>query len=575
MGKARMTDDVFKWAAQYAGLGWHVVPCYGAEGKTCSCFKGDQCATPGKHPVGKGWDKSASVDEEVLAEWFDGDENRNVGVLLGPKSGIVDIEFDCEEGRKTAEAFGLDTAYTPTYTSKRSTHRLFRFDGRLPDTAVVKIDGLEIRIGGGGNASQSVMPPSAHASGVSYSWVEGMSPADCEVAEIPRDLLVRITNTESESGVITSERKTPATTIVHTKIHDGDGRHEALVKYAALKCIKMLDHECAFEQQEVLATLHAINERQVVPPKSNDEVDAIFHSALVWAKTKARDHRGADVSQIKDAVEKHANGEDSKDEFRVYSASGLEYHDGEWWPGEWKLTVVHSDPVQLTLRVPFYRKCEGGQKKLYAEVALCAESYRSSGKVAEAILNATHNVVVDSVPEQWAVIWNGACAAKSKTKRAVRGLKAKLMETADEEEATAENCHYAQVAGWLLDALTMTPKPDDDDEQDTEPDPTGYPTWVRAKDGAWELWFAWSRVWEAIHRGKRQLEDGDKLRCKKMIERAAGQTILVGRAKGDGGRVRRFIRFTENHMAALERVASADFGKDGFLNSLNNSREEK
>lgn len=566
MGKARMTDDVFKWAAQYAGLGWHVVPCYGAEGKTCSCFKGDQCATPGKHPVGKGWDKAASVDEEVLAEWFDGDENRNVGVLLGPKSGIVDIEFDCEEGRKTAEAFGLDTAYTPTYTSKRSTHRLFRFDGRLPDTAVVKIDGLEIRIGGGGNASQSVMPPSAHASGVSYSWVEGMSPADCEVAEIPRDLLVRITNVSEESDD-RSAKKPAATAIVHTKVNDGQGRHESLVRFAALKCIKMLDTENAYEQQEVLATLHAINEKQIVPPKSQDEVDAIFNSALLWAKSKVKSGEIANNAAIVSAVEDHVSGRDDGDDKPVsYSASGLEYRNGEWWPGQWKLTVVHSDPVQLTLKVPYFQKVDGRSVKSYAEVPLTAEAYRNSGKVAEAILRATHTVVVDPIPEQWASIWNGSAGKPNRP--AVRGLKAKLMEEADEEAATPENCHFAQVAGWLLDALTMTPKPDDDDEQDTEPDPTGYPTWVRAKDGAWELWFAWSRVWEAIHRGKRQLEEGDKVRCKKMIEAAAGFPIRSSMARGDGGRHRRFLRFTEEHMTALERIAGADF--DGLSEKITN-----
>lgn len=564
MGKSRMSEDVFKWAAEYAALGWYVVQCYGANGSTCTCYKGDDCDTPGKHPVGKGWGDTATVDEDVLADWFDGEKNRNIGVLLGPKSGIVDIEFDCEEGRETAEKFGLDKAYTPTYTSKRSTHRLFKYDARLPDMAVVKINGLEIRIGGGKKASQSVMPPSAHASGASYSWVEGMSHADCEVAEIPRELLVRIANAAGEEAGERKKEK-PATSIVHTKVNDGEGRHESLVRFAALKCIKMLDHDNAYEQQEVLSTLHAINEKQIVPPKSNDEVDEIFNSALMWAKSKAKSGEITNKAAIMSAIENHVSGKDDGDDKRAsYTVSGLEYRDNEWWPGQWKLTVVHSDPVQLTLRVPYFQKVDGRSVKRYAEVPLTAEAYRNSGKVAEAILQATHTVVVDPIPEHWAVIWNGR--AEKRGNPAVRGLKAKLMEEAGEEAATPENCHFAQVAGWLLDALTMTPKPDDDDEQDTEPDPTGYPTWVKAKDGSWELWFAWSRVWEAIHRGKRQLEDGDKLRCKKMIEAAAGAPVKSSMAKGDGGRHRRFLRFTEEHMNALERIAGANF--DGLSGKL-------
>jgi len=571
MGKSRMSEDVFKWAAQYAELGWHVVQCYGADGSICTCHKGDKCGTPGKHPVGNGWDKTATVDEDILAEWFDGEKNRNIGVLLGPKSGIIDIEFDCDEGRQTAEDFGLDKAYTPTYTSKRSTHRLFKFDARLPDTAVVKIDGLEIRIGGGGNASQSVMPPSAHASGASYSWVEGMSPSDCELAEIPRELLIRIANT---SGVSPREvkKEKPATSIVHTKVEDGEGRHESLVRFAAFHCIKMIDFESPVEQQVVLATIHAVNEKQVVPPKSKDEVDAIFNSSLSWAKSLARSGEIEDKSAISAAIERHVAGEESqRRDLAACSASGLEFRDGEWWPGQWKLTVVHSDPVQLTLKVPYFQKADGRSVKRYAEVPLTAEAYRNSGKVAEAILQATHTVVVDPIPEHWAGIWNGSAGKQNKP--AVRGLKAKLMEEASEEAATPENCHFAQVAGWLLDALTMTPKPDDGDEQDTEPDPTGYPTWVRAKDGSWELWFAWSRVWEAIHRGKRQLEEGDKLRCKKMIEAVSGLPIRSSKASGDGGRKRRFLRFTEDHMNALERIAAADFGDRAQESLLINTRE--
>lgn len=144
-----MSNQMFKWAAEYAALGWHVVVCHGANGKKCECWKGEKCSTPGKHPVLSEWHLNTTVDEEVLADWFDGSKARNLGVQLGPNSGIIDIEYDSDEGRKTAERFGLDKCYTPTYTSKRSTHRLFKYDDRLPQKGDIEIDGLEIRIGGG------------------------------------------------------------------------------------------------------------------------------------------------------------------------------------------------------------------------------------------------------------------------------------------------------------------------------------------------------------------------------------------------------------------------------------------
>jgi hypothetical protein len=49
---------------------------------------------------------------------------------------------------------------------------------------VVKVNGIEVRLGG--NAGQSVSPPSRHRSGVQYQWLPGMSPSDVDVARLPK-----------------------------------------------------------------------------------------------------------------------------------------------------------------------------------------------------------------------------------------------------------------------------------------------------------------------------------------------------------------------------------------------------
>ena len=46
-----------------------------------------------------------------------------------------------------------------------------------------------------------------------------------------------------------------------------------------------------------------------------------------------------------------------------------------------------------------------------------------------------------------------------------------------------------------------------------------------------------------------------------MVETSAGSPVLSSVARGDGGRRRRFLRFTEDHMRALEKIASADFSE--------------
>lgn len=555
-----MSDANFKWASQYAARGWYVVICHGSDGQKCTCSN-PNCSTPGKHPIMNAWQKRSTVDEDELAQWLDGSKNYNIGVQLGEKSGIIDIEYDTEQGRKTAERFGLDKAYTPTFTSKRSTHRLFKWDRRLPQQATYKLAGLEIRIGGGKKGAQSIMPPSAHSSGVSYSWVNGMSPDECDVAELPNDLLVAIVNEAGEGG----ERRDSANKILHVQMGEGD-RHDSLVRFAARMCINMVDVYDPVEQQDVLAMIRAMNTQRCSPSKGDDEIENIFRHELAWATRKRAVGGVTDDADKKQAVaERMEKGveppSEDDDKSLPFTMIGLRYDGTEWWPGQWKLKVIHSDPVTYTLTVPVYREVNGVEKTVKVSVPLCAETFRSAAKVAQSILEATHTVIVDAVPEEWFSIWNGQ--GKKKTQKAVRGLKAKLMDEAVQEAATAENCRFATVATWLLEVLGMSPKPDEDDEDDRAPDVTGMPSWVRSKDGVWELWFGWSKAWEMVDRGRRKLEDGDIGKIKKMILSGVGEkTLLASRGPGEGGRSRRFVRFTEAHMSVLERLAAGDFGAE-------------
>jgi hypothetical protein len=560
-----MSDMRFRWAAIYAAKGWHIVPCHGSNGEKCTC-RSENCSTPGKHPVLNAWQHKSMTDEDELSHWYDGVKNYNIGVQLGEKSGIIDIEFDTDQGRKTAERFGIDKAYTPTFTSKRSTHRLFKWDRRLPQQAVYKLAGLEIRIGGGKRGAQSIFPPSSHSSGASYSWVEGMSCEDCEVAEIPKELLVAIINEvgEKSGGGEAVERKPSANKILYTPMGEGD-RHDSLVRFAARQCINMLNVHDAVEQQDVLELIKAMNKQRCNPPKGDDEIENIFRHELSWATRKRAQGVADEVEKSKAVADRMENGveqpTEGEDKSLPFTTIGLRYDGEEWWPGQWHLKVIHGDPVSYALTVPVFREVNSEQKTVRVSVPLNAESFRSAAKVAQAILEATHTVIVDAVPEEWFGIWNGQ--GKKKGQKAVRGLKAKLMDEASQEAATAENCRFATVAGWLLEVLSMSPKPDDDADEDGSPDVTGMPAWVRGRDGVWELWFGWMKAWEMVDRGRRKLEDGDIKTIKKMILAAVGQNALpASRGAGEGGSSRRFIRFTAAHLRALESLAAGEFGAE-------------
>lgn len=130
-----------------------------------------------KRPVGVAWNEHATQSPTEIAAWLEA--GYNVGILLG-HGGLVDVEYDDAQGRTLVKQLGLLDAKTPTYSSGRGEHRIFRLADDLPDCAWQKRGGLEIRLGG--RPAQSVLPPSRHPDGSWYCWT--VSPANCAPAVV-------------------------------------------------------------------------------------------------------------------------------------------------------------------------------------------------------------------------------------------------------------------------------------------------------------------------------------------------------------------------------------------------------
>jgi hypothetical protein len=136
-----------------------------------------------KRPLGTAWQHRSTTNPDDVARWLAAGDN--VGLLLGPDSGVVDVEYDDEPGHAQLSDFGILDIRTPTWRSARGEHRLFRWEPWMPQTAVLKTGWLELRIGG--RAAQSVLPPSRHPDGVAYEWTT--SPCDVDVASFPAQLM--------------------------------------------------------------------------------------------------------------------------------------------------------------------------------------------------------------------------------------------------------------------------------------------------------------------------------------------------------------------------------------------------
>ena len=185
---------------QLIATGWHLCPM-----------------EPGsKNPgsiLGKDWPSKCSNDPAVIASWPEG---CNLGVLLGSRSGIIDLEFDSDQGEMLVNSWLEDCGnpVTPCYKSAKSVHRLFRWDEKFAlEGAKFGLMGVEFRFGC--NAAQSVIPPSLHESGVRYEWI--VPPWECEPIELP-DLIYR----QFLNMKRTSERAVAKAAVVDPRYTSGD-----------------------------------------------------------------------------------------------------------------------------------------------------------------------------------------------------------------------------------------------------------------------------------------------------------------------------------------------------------------
>src|SRR6185437_1671319 len=139
-GESR-SQAVLAAALEYDGYRWRVLPL-----------------RDGKIPRIKAWKREASIDEEASAAWWGQWPDANVGVKLGPDSGIVDVECDSPVAEQLLlKLFANDRPVTPTSQPSRGKPRLFRWRPDLPspDKNSSKIGKLEIRTGNGEKGAQS------------------------------------------------------------------------------------------------------------------------------------------------------------------------------------------------------------------------------------------------------------------------------------------------------------------------------------------------------------------------------------------------------------------------------------
>lgn len=539
----------------YCGLGWQMLRLWGVRSVgVCRCPKGSDCGCPGKHPVDSAWQESATNDEETIMSWLETGRN-NLGLLLGPRSGIIDVELDGEEAKAAWNSLGLGEVWTPTYTAGRGPHRLFKWRSDLPPVGVVKPMGIEVRIGNG-SAIQSVLPPSIHHSGKQYQWLQGMGPDDIQIAPLPERLVNLLWNHDASNG---GTGKKPVIVAMQEPVKSGD-RNNTIYRFAVYEGFRCFNIDDPQEQQYLFAKIVAMNDMQCKPPLPQSEVRAIFQNAISFVRKSDAAGVGTEEALAKadediagGTVQANAPVKRAPQWVQSFTEKGLLFGvprqggDAEWWPGEWSLTVVHSDPLEYRLFCPLWKKWTVNGS---GSVSLTVDQFRSATKVASAVLSATGVVMLDDEPKRWKLIWDGAYKVRDAQgkPRTVRGVKAKLIDNAAHEFPGASSLRYVVLAGWLYDRLVNASQPTDDDV----PDPTGRAAW--RQDGT--LWFQWAKVWEDIERNHRVME-GERLSLKRRLLADTGLTDWPhGEFKHASGTRKTYCIWTRDNFHRLECLAA-------------------
>jgi hypothetical protein len=411
--------SVLEAALSYADLGWKVLPVYGFVDGRCACPQGEKCPSPGKHPQLTAWQDSATDDRATIEGWFSSRPNMNVGVRLGPCSGIIDIEFDNEEGRKLSYEL-LAGINTPTFRSARSDHRLFLWDDDLTLETVPKIGGLECRLGGV-KAVQSVFPPSMQESGIPRAWE---IPHGMKIQPLPDALkeMLLADNRKQKVTVSANGRSTGISKFLEVDSVGSGERNDLMYKYTVQQWGRMRDlkREAAFSdesvEQEVWTAVAGVNMVKCSPPLERDELHKLFVSAKQYV---CQDFEQQDAPA------------------RSLTTFGLAYEHGEWSPGRWRLEVHGGHEPDVVIILPDYR------------VKMQFEDFVSAAEVHKAILIATEGRIdLDQKPGMFRSIWNGVKGEKGKPGKT--GLRAKLLRIMEYVEPEVERLRSNQVAEFML-----------------------------------------------------------------------------------------------------------------------------
>ena len=419
-------------ALEYAGAGWHVLPLLDRE----------------KRPRLNNWQNAASTNEAQIAEWWGKWPQANVGVQLGPRSGIIDIECDSDAAEAAlVDLFAGEFPATLSFRASRGSHRLFRWRGDLPhrDKAVFKIDGIEFRTGNGDKGAQSVFPPSIHPSGAAYQWIA--APNTNDLAPLSDAIVARLWSGEWASAPIRTGRGVAAWEQLAAGVGDGERNAAAAAIVGKMAgATNCLDDGIVAILWQSVCGWNAGNK----PPLAEVELQRTFNSIVGRERKKQ-------AAKLHDPAVRAA---------QAPSGSGASVED---LAAGWRCVIVQADPKIYRVESPLWT----GAVTVDSDAMLRPFAFR------KAVLEQRERWL----GQDFERIWAGG--RDPETKKRLPGVAAALIETADREGADVERRQVIYLLERAWETLRRAPTLRDNEE----PRSDGRP--YKTQEGEIIFSFAW------------------------------------------------------------------------------------
>lgn len=186
-----MVEYALVYAEKY---NFSIIPLHEPVEGGCSCSKGVDCNSIGKHPRIANGQYGSSTDPKQIRSWWKKWPTANIGVVTGEASGgLAVIDIDSAEGASNIKQYiPTDLEYPISETARNGVgqHWWFRSKKVLSDK-IGKLKGVDFR-----NSGIIVLPPSVGKTGKRYKWKHALK--STPIPLLPEKYTDMLTKTQSQ-----------------------------------------------------------------------------------------------------------------------------------------------------------------------------------------------------------------------------------------------------------------------------------------------------------------------------------------------------------------------------------------